>query len=276
MEFPKIISKEYLYCSRWASRRLTLYKKLQCDFCIFLNIWLMQAAYNVGGQTINVDMIQSSILGCRMSRPGQVIPLTIYHLGFVCETSFDSFVNSSCSGCVFYFLPRQNLRLEMHEKHMQLSTLNLVCILHFVQEVILILRYVNPWFIYCKCLSVESFPYFDMLNGWIGPYIHTQESFPGPGNSKRRVHPIKLQYKQGAENPVAQDGGVFCEGFKFVLSWFAWDAWAFLARSFTEEHSTMSTQENWKDHWVDTAQLHIPFSAIKRTGITNATVSGGS
>ncbi|KAJ4716446.1 Ternary complex factor MIP1, leucine-zipper [Melia azedarach] len=32
---------------------------------------LLKAAYNVGGQTINIDMIQSSILGCRMPRPGQ-------------------------------------------------------------------------------------------------------------------------------------------------------------------------------------------------------------
>ncbi|KAJ0076799.1 hypothetical protein Patl1_36314 [Pistacia atlantica] len=36
---------------------------------------LLKAAYKVGGQTINVDMIQSSILGCRIPRPGQVIPL---------------------------------------------------------------------------------------------------------------------------------------------------------------------------------------------------------
>ncbi|KAJ0010143.1 hypothetical protein Pint_34561 [Pistacia integerrima] len=32
---------------------------------------LLKAAYKVGGQTINVDMIQSSILGCRIPRPGQ-------------------------------------------------------------------------------------------------------------------------------------------------------------------------------------------------------------
>ncbi|XP_015574576.1 uncharacterized protein LOC8279547 isoform X1 [Ricinus communis] len=31
----------------------------------------IKAAYNVGGHTINVDMIQSSILGCRLPRPGQ-------------------------------------------------------------------------------------------------------------------------------------------------------------------------------------------------------------
>ncbi|XP_057529227.1 uncharacterized protein LOC130807872 isoform X1 [Amaranthus tricolor] len=32
---------------------------------------LLKAAYNVGGHTISADTIQSSILGCRMSRPGQ-------------------------------------------------------------------------------------------------------------------------------------------------------------------------------------------------------------
>ncbi|KAL9661044.1 hypothetical protein QQ045_025863 [Rhodiola kirilowii] len=34
---------------------------------------LLKAAYNIGGQTINADTIQTSILGCRMSRPGQWI-----------------------------------------------------------------------------------------------------------------------------------------------------------------------------------------------------------
>lgn len=45
------------------------------------------------------------------------------------------------SGCGCCFLQRQNSRLEMRGKHMQLSTLNLFYILHFVQEAILILRY---------------------------------------------------------------------------------------------------------------------------------------
>lgn len=31
-----------------------------------------QAAYNIGGHIISVDMIQSSILGCRLPRSGQV------------------------------------------------------------------------------------------------------------------------------------------------------------------------------------------------------------
>jgi hypothetical protein len=32
----------------------------------------LQAAYNVGGHTVSADTIQNTILGCRMSRPGQV------------------------------------------------------------------------------------------------------------------------------------------------------------------------------------------------------------
>ncbi|XP_027161716.1 uncharacterized protein LOC113762459 isoform X1 [Coffea eugenioides] len=32
---------------------------------------LLKAAYNIGGHTVSVDMIQSSILGCRLPRPGQ-------------------------------------------------------------------------------------------------------------------------------------------------------------------------------------------------------------
>ncbi|KAK3021780.1 hypothetical protein RJ639_045102 [Escallonia herrerae] len=32
---------------------------------------LLKAAYNIGGRTISVDIIQSSILGCRLPRPGQ-------------------------------------------------------------------------------------------------------------------------------------------------------------------------------------------------------------
>uniref|UniRef100_A0A6N2L7M6 DUF547 domain-containing protein n=1 Tax=Salix viminalis TaxID=40686 RepID=A0A6N2L7M6_SALVM len=35
------------------------------------NALVMHAAYNIGGHTVNVDMIQSSILGCRLFRPGQ-------------------------------------------------------------------------------------------------------------------------------------------------------------------------------------------------------------
>ncbi|KAJ6707847.1 TERNARY COMPLEX FACTOR MIP1 LEUCINE-ZIPPER PROTEIN [Salix viminalis] len=31
---------------------------------------ILKAAYNVGGQTVNVEMIQNSILGCRLLRPG--------------------------------------------------------------------------------------------------------------------------------------------------------------------------------------------------------------
>ncbi|XP_050262096.1 uncharacterized protein LOC126706604 isoform X1 [Quercus robur] len=32
---------------------------------------LLKAAYNIGGHTVSVEMIQSSILGCRLPRPGQ-------------------------------------------------------------------------------------------------------------------------------------------------------------------------------------------------------------
>ncbi|XP_015871307.3 uncharacterized protein LOC107408428 [Ziziphus jujuba] len=38
---------------------------------------LLKAAYNIGGHTISADTIQSSILGCRMSRPGQWIRLLL-------------------------------------------------------------------------------------------------------------------------------------------------------------------------------------------------------
>ncbi|KAE8701232.1 G2484-1 protein [Hibiscus syriacus] len=38
---------------------------------------LLRAAYNIGGHTVSADTIQSSILGCRMSRPGQWLRLLI-------------------------------------------------------------------------------------------------------------------------------------------------------------------------------------------------------
>ncbi|KAJ6413081.1 hypothetical protein OIU84_005984 [Salix udensis] len=38
---------------------------------------LLRAAYNVGGHTCSADTIQSSILGCRMSRPGQWIRILL-------------------------------------------------------------------------------------------------------------------------------------------------------------------------------------------------------
>lgn len=38
---------------------------------------LLKAAYNVGGHTISADTIQSTILGCRMSRPGQWLRLLL-------------------------------------------------------------------------------------------------------------------------------------------------------------------------------------------------------
>ncbi|XP_011085530.1 uncharacterized protein LOC105167480 isoform X1 [Sesamum indicum] len=38
---------------------------------------LLKAAYNVGGQVVSADVIQNSILGCRMSRPGQWLRLLL-------------------------------------------------------------------------------------------------------------------------------------------------------------------------------------------------------
>ncbi|GFP80979.1 hypothetical protein PHJA_000241200 [Phtheirospermum japonicum] len=38
---------------------------------------LLKAAYNVGGQIVSADVIQSLILGCRMSRPGQWLRLLL-------------------------------------------------------------------------------------------------------------------------------------------------------------------------------------------------------
>ncbi|KAM6564503.1 hypothetical protein CsatB_024501 [Cannabis sativa] len=38
---------------------------------------LLKAAYNIGGHTISADTIQGSILGCRMSRPGQWLRLLL-------------------------------------------------------------------------------------------------------------------------------------------------------------------------------------------------------
>ncbi|KAK9012182.1 hypothetical protein V6N11_040251 [Hibiscus sabdariffa] len=38
---------------------------------------LLRAAYNIGGHTISADTIQSTILGCRISRPGQWIRLLL-------------------------------------------------------------------------------------------------------------------------------------------------------------------------------------------------------
>ncbi|XP_060193224.1 uncharacterized protein LOC132622611 isoform X2 [Lycium barbarum] len=42
---------------------------------------LLKAAYNVGGHVVSADMIQNSILGCRMSRPGQWLRLLLSSKG---------------------------------------------------------------------------------------------------------------------------------------------------------------------------------------------------
>ncbi|KAF9684326.1 hypothetical protein SADUNF_Sadunf04G0106600 [Salix dunnii] len=44
---------------------------------------ILKAAYNVGGQTVNVEMIQNSILGCRLLRPGPWLRQL-----FSCKTKF--------------------------------------------------------------------------------------------------------------------------------------------------------------------------------------------
>ncbi|CAK9185456.1 unnamed protein product [Ilex paraguariensis] len=38
---------------------------------------LLKAAYNIGGHVVSADVIQSSVLGCRMSRPGQWLRLLL-------------------------------------------------------------------------------------------------------------------------------------------------------------------------------------------------------
>lgn len=50
------------------------WRKFQFGFFIFLLYSLNQAAYNIGGHIVSADTIQYPILGCRMSRPGQVDP----------------------------------------------------------------------------------------------------------------------------------------------------------------------------------------------------------
>lgn len=54
---------------------LSLTSFVRCTI-LLTSFHFFQAAYNVGGHTISVDMIQRSILGCRLPRPGQVISLS--------------------------------------------------------------------------------------------------------------------------------------------------------------------------------------------------------
>ncbi|KAL6012433.1 hypothetical protein ACLOJK_002922 [Asimina triloba] len=55
-------------------RRLKHDEKL----AFWINIHNALAAYNIGGQTISADAIQSSILGCRTQRPGQWLRTFLY------------------------------------------------------------------------------------------------------------------------------------------------------------------------------------------------------
>lgn len=132
---------------------------------------MIQAAYNVGGRTISVDMIQNSILGCRLPRPGQVnlifmlldysysccspftyelnhinyyVKVTSIHfchcIHFCSDLSSVTDYTYILSGYGCYFLQKPNSKSEMHEKHMRLTILNLSFILHCALEGSLILR----------------------------------------------------------------------------------------------------------------------------------------
>ena len=135
---------------------------------------MIQAAYNVGGHTISVHMIQNSILGCRLARPGQVnhVPLFLISVSSVqLPNIFISFstnyvlmgvinLTSACSGSGHCFHRPRNSRLEMSGKHFPLSILNLSCILLCVQEAILILRYIYALdlvLLVQKLISVNSY-----------------------------------------------------------------------------------------------------------------------
>lgn len=61
-----------------ATESITLYAEVVITWDI-----VFQAAYNIGGNTVSVDMIQSSILGCRLPRPGQVNPCLLLYLDTV-------------------------------------------------------------------------------------------------------------------------------------------------------------------------------------------------
>lgn len=144
-------------------------------FCSF------QAAYNIGGHTISADTIQSSILGCRMSRPGQVgfhswtsnyqffrgdYSLWIKHNGIwiLCVLHFVLFILyfwliklASCySGFGCFFLQEQNSRLEMSGKHTRLTTQSPFYTLHSVQEATLILRYLTILVLYPRSHSYHQ------------------------------------------------------------------------------------------------------------------------
>ncbi|PHT70170.1 hypothetical protein T459_25274, partial [Capsicum annuum] len=56
-----------------ATESITLYAEVVITWDI-----VFQAAYNIGGNTVSVDMIQSSILGCRLPRPGQWIQSLLF------------------------------------------------------------------------------------------------------------------------------------------------------------------------------------------------------
>lgn len=60
------------------------YKGIFSPYFSLLTLNLIQAAYKVGGQIVSAGTIQNSILGCRISRPGQVDTLRyIQYIYFV-------------------------------------------------------------------------------------------------------------------------------------------------------------------------------------------------
>ncbi|XP_059296959.1 uncharacterized protein LOC132049976 [Lycium ferocissimum] len=70
---------------------------------------LLKAAYNIGGNTVSVEMIQSSILGCRLPRPGQWIQSLFFpkqkfkagdaRKGYAIEHPDPRLRFALCSGC---------------------------------------------------------------------------------------------------------------------------------------------------------------------------------
>ncbi|CAN1786026.1 hypothetical protein LINPERHAP1_LOCUS17092 [Linum perenne] len=56
---------------------------------------LLKAAYNVGGHTISADAIQTNILQCRMSRPGQVRAYTSKAVYQEMEAAKDEYIRAT-------------------------------------------------------------------------------------------------------------------------------------------------------------------------------------
>jgi len=100
-----------------------------------------QAAYDIGGHSVNAYVIQSSILGCQLHRPALVC-LPAYHHFLICQQNFvqlitiqslqstqDSPIND-CRGYAVYYL--QSSRKGKTNIHMRLSILSLLLTSLFV------------------------------------------------------------------------------------------------------------------------------------------------